>query len=83
LQDVQVDQRVLPWIAIEPELTVAHLLEGVSFFQAEVELLPWAARQELLEQLKRRGEEVCARTSPEERTIQNPVEFVRGTVPPA
>jgi len=57
---VQVDQRVLPWIAIEPELTVAHLLEGVSFFQAEVELLPWAARQELLEQLKRRGEAILA-----------------------
>jgi ubiquinone/menaquinone biosynthesis C-methylase UbiE len=83
LQDVQVDQRVLPWIAIEPELTVAHLLEGVSFFQAEVELLPWAARQALLEQLKCRGEEICARTSPEERTIQNPMEFVKGTVPPA
>jgi SAM-dependent methyltransferase len=83
LLDVQVDRRVLPWTAIEPELTVAHLLEGVSFFQAEVELLPWAARQELLDELKRRGEAICARTSPEERTIQNPTEFVRGTVPPA
>ena len=83
LQDVQVDQHVLPWTAIDPEITVAHLLEGVSFFQAEVELLPWAARQELLAELKRRGATICARTSPEERTIQNPVEFVRATVPPA
>jgi hypothetical protein len=48
-----------------------------------VELLPWAARQELLDELKRRGEAICARTSPEERTILNPTEFVRGTVPPA
>jgi len=83
LQDVQVELRQVPWTAIDPEITVAHLLEGVSFFQAEVELLPWAARQELLDELKRRGEEICARTSPEERTIQNPAEFVRGTVPPA
>jgi hypothetical protein len=55
----------------------------VNFFQAEVELLPWAAREDLLEDLKRRGEEVCARTSPDERTILNPTEFVKGSVPSA
>lgn len=83
LRDVRTELREVPWIAIDPEITVAHLLEGVSFFQAEVELLPWAARHELLDELKRRGEAICARTSPEERTILSPTEFVRGTVPAA
>lgn len=83
LQDVHTELRQVPWTAIDPEITVAHLLEGVSFFQAEVEVLPWQARQDLLEELKRRGEEICARTSPDERTILSPAEFVKGTVPAA
>ena len=82
LRDVQAELRQVPWVAVDPAITVAHLLEGVSFFQAEVELLPWAARQELLEELRRRGEAVCAQTSPEERTILSPAEFVKGIVPP-
>lgn len=81
LQDVQTVPSVVPWTAVDAETTVHHLLEGVSFFQSEMELLPWAAREEMLKELRRRGERVCQQTTLEVRTVQNPLDFVRGIAP--
>ncbi len=72
----------LRWVFAEPDAAVYHLFQGVNFFQHEMELLPWAARRELLDDLRGRGEAVCNRTTPEERTILMPVEFVRGIASP-
>ncbi len=81
LRDVRTVPSVVPWTAVDAETTVHHLLEGVSFFQSEMELLPWAAREEMLAELRGRGERVCRQSSLEERTVQNPLDFVRGVVP--
>jgi SAM-dependent methyltransferase len=68
------------WGRLEEAEAAVHLLvHGASFFQEILEVLPWRARQELIEDLKARGRAVCARTSPEERTVTFPVEFVRAT----
>ena len=83
LQDVEAIPRDVPWRLLDPEVSVAFLVHGVSLFQRELETLPWKARQEVVEELKQRGRVVCAKTTPEERTIRCPTEFVRGTVPPA
>ncbi len=63
----------------EAEASVHLLVQGASFFQEILEVLPWRARQELVGDLTARGRAVCARTSPEERTVTFPVEFVRAT----
>lgn len=63
----------------EADAAVRLLVHRASFFQEILEVLPWGARQELIEDLKARGREVCARTSAEERTVTFPVEFVRAT----
>jgi SAM-dependent methyltransferase len=83
LQDVQTILRDVPWRLLDPEISVAFLVHGVSLFQRQLELLPWKARQDVVEELKRRGREMCAKTTPEDRTILSPTEFVKGTVPPA
>jgi len=83
LRDVVVEPSPADWVLDDPELSVAFLIQGLSFFQRELELLPWQARQELVEELKQRGAAVCARTTAEERTIHWPAEFVKGTAPPA
>jgi hypothetical protein len=60
LRDVQAAPQTVPWIAAEPEVFVGHLIQGISFFQRELELLPWQARQELIDELVARGEDVRA-----------------------
>lgn len=83
LQDVVVDAFTGDWVLADPAVAVPFLIQGLSFFQRELELLPWQARQELLEELRQRGAAVAARTTPRERTLHWPAEFVKGTVPPA
>ncbi len=80
LRDVVVDAFTGDWILTDPAVSVAFLIQGLSFFQQELELLPWQARQELLDELQQRGATICARTTPEERTLHWPTEFVKGTV---
>lgn len=81
LQEVVVEDYSGDWVLADPEIAVAFLIQGLSFFQRELELLPWQARLELIEELKRRGAEVAARTTPADRTIHWPGELVKGTVP--
>jgi len=83
LQDVQVETRWPAWILLEPDVSVSFLVQGISFFQRELELLPWQARLDLIEELKRIGAKVCRETTAEERTLRTPVELVKGAVPPA
>lgn len=81
LTAVEVQEHTIDWALREPDVSVAFMIQGVSFFQRELELLPWQARQDLIEELKRRGERVCRETVPEQRTLQWPLEFVKGVVP--
>jgi ubiquinone/menaquinone biosynthesis C-methylase UbiE len=82
-QDVNVVPHRADWVFRDAEASVAFVVQGISFFQRELELLPWQARLDMLEELKRRGARVCAETTLEERTLRWPVEFVKGTAPPA
>jgi SAM-dependent methyltransferase len=83
LLNVETIAREVPWRLLDPDVSVAFLVHGVSLFQRELEMLPWKARQEVVEELKQRGRAVCADTTPETRTILSPTEFVKGTVPSA
>ncbi|MGI8914259.1 MAG: class I SAM-dependent methyltransferase [Chloroflexota bacterium] len=83
LQDVQTVPYQASLVLQDPDLAVAFLIQGLSFFQRELELLPWQARQDLIATLKREGAKLCAETTPEQRTLATPFEFVKGTVPPA
>ncbi len=60
---------------------VSMLLYTVPHYQEALERLPWAARCELVDELRERGEVICRRTTVRERTASFPTEHVRGTVP--
>jgi len=79
--DLRIERRVSRWVAASPQGTVAHALQAVNLFGATVEQLPWRAREELVQQLIARGTEICGRTNDQERTLLQPVEFVRCTKP--
>lgn len=81
LVDIHVERHAFPVILGDPDVTVAFFAQGISFFQRELEYLPWQALIDLLEVLKDRGRAVCAHTTLEERTLLWPTEFVRARVP--
>ena len=67
----------------DPDFTVRSAAQGSGFVQEVLERLPWGARQDLITELVERGRRICAKTSPEERTIQIRTHFVRAKVPAA
>lgn len=71
-----------PGLLSEARATVGLLVQGVSFFQEVFELLPWAARHELIGELESRGAEVCRRAAEErlEQRVVFPMEYVRATM---
>lgn len=80
LREVRVRSLDLPWYLPDSDAGTYAFIQGLGMFQAQLEPLPWAARRDLIEEVRLRGERVCARTSIEQRTITTPVEFVRGIV---
>jgi len=72
LQDVQTAPYEASLVLRDPDVAVTFLIQGLSFFQRELEILPWQARQELIATLKREGAKLCAETTPEQRTLATP-----------
>lgn len=65
----------------DPDFTVRGVVQGSDFALEVLELLPWAARQDVIGELVERGRIVCATTRPEERNIDVRTYFARGMVP--
>ncbi|WP_052012222.1 class I SAM-dependent methyltransferase [Alicyclobacillus hesperidum] len=65
----------------DPEKVVEHYIRGVGLFGEELALLPWKAREELIEDLVERGRFVCQRYSESERTIHFPGQWIKARVP--
>lgn len=81
LAEIAVERHEAQVVVREPGRAVALLVTGLQCFQAELDLAPWGARNQLVSELIRRGEELCRRTRPEERTLRVPLELVKGVVP--
>ena len=79
--NVTTQSHPVEWVFLEPEVSVAFVIQGISFFQRELELLPWQARLDMIDDVKRRGARVCSETTPAERTLYWPVEFIKGITP--
>ncbi len=75
--DVRAEPRESRWVVRSPEDGVAHAIRGVNFFGAVLERLPWRAREALVHDLVERGRAICEHLPEGERTVLQPVEFVR------
>lgn len=68
------------WVFSEPQRVIQYVLQGVALFREELLDMPWRAKEELIQDLYRRGVEVCKKYTPEERHIHLPGEYVIGVV---
>lgn len=78
MRDVRVRILNIPWHLPDAEAGTFAFVQGIGMFEAVMEPLPWGARQELIREVRARGQRVCATTPPHERVIRNSVVFVRG-----
>jgi len=67
-------------IYCNPVGVVNYFVRGVGLFQRQLLPLPWAARNQLIQQLIEKGKEIVKRYSVEELTIPFPNVFVKGKV---
>jgi ubiquinone/menaquinone biosynthesis C-methylase UbiE len=72
------DRRELANHFVSADLVIDHLILGVGWFQEELSLLPWKAREEMIAELRVRGASVCKRYSDSERLINVNIQFIRG-----
>lgn len=81
LQDVE-EQIVLTESPFDnPEKVVEHYIRGVGLFGEELALLPWKAREDLIEELIERGRHVCDRYPVSERVMRFPGQWIKARVP--
>ncbi len=74
---IQADRRLLENRFVEANLVIDHLILGVGWFQEELSLLPWRAREEMIERLRKRGVAVCAKYPESERIVNAQIQFVK------
>ena len=80
---VHLQERSMPVVTMfhDPVKAVDHFIRGVGLFSEELALLPWKAREDLIEDLMERGKSVCNRFSLEERVIRFPGQAIRAERP--
>lgn len=74
-------QPPFPMLFHDPEKVIKHFIYGVGLFQEELAVLPWKAREEIMDSLRKRGEQVCLKYSQEERIFHLPAQLIKGIVP--
>jgi ubiquinone/menaquinone biosynthesis C-methylase UbiE len=80
LREIATQTFDVPWYLSDADSATYTLIQGVSLFQVQLEPLPWGARQDLIAEVRECGRRVCERTTPAERVLHTPLEFVRGVV---
>lgn len=63
-----------------PRTIVKMIVDIGGMFEQHTDTLPWRARQDLINELIRRGEEICRKYPPEELTEEHPGQMIRAIV---
>ena len=83
LLDLVVDERRLTTIFQDPDKVIRHFMYGVGWLQEELSTLPWKAREDIIETVRKRGKEIGRKYPPEELVSYFPMQMLRGTAPKA
>ena len=62
----------------DPEMATHHLLCGIGWGQEELSMIPWQAREEVIQKVIDQGRKLCDEYLPEERKIKTPVQMIKG-----
>lgn len=80
LIEVEITSTTSNLVVSDPDYTVQGVVQGSDFALEVLERLPWAARQDMIQELVRRGRTICATTPPDQRTIRVETHLARGMV---
>ncbi|GMA49946.1 hypothetical protein GCM10025857_13030 [Alicyclobacillus contaminans] len=63
-----------------PRTVVKFFVEIANLFDEQMSELPWRARQEMIQHLMERGDEVCRKYPADQLVEQHPLQFIRAVV---
>ncbi|SFU78102.1 methyltransferase domain-containing protein [Alicyclobacillus macrosporangiidus] len=63
-----------------PQTVVEFFVEVTNLFEEKTAILPWRARQDLIQRLIQRGEEICRKYQPESLVERHPAQMIRAVV---
>ncbi len=62
----------------DPETVVNHVIRGVGWMQEELSMVPWKAREDIINDVFELGKTLCKKYSPEERIFLSPMQTIKG-----
>lgn len=79
--NIAMDRREMINYFVSSDLVIDHLILGVGYFQEELSLLPWKAREDMIDELRRRGVTICEKYPDSERILHAQIQFIKGNRP--
>ncbi len=79
--NISSDRREMINHFVSSDMVIDHLILGVGWFQEELSLLPWKAREEMINELRQRGTIVCEQYPDSERILHAQIQFIKGNRP--
>ncbi|MCY0870248.1 MAG: hypothetical protein OWT27_06625, partial [Firmicutes bacterium] len=74
VESVEID---LITIMHDSNKSIRHFIHGIGWFQEELAQIPWRARNELIADLTRRGNELAETSGAEKREFMFPIQWLR------
>ncbi len=63
----------------DSETIVNHVIRGVGWMQEELSMVPWKAREDIIQEVFDLGNSLCEKYSVEDRIFLSPMQMIKGT----
>ncbi len=79
---MNVSENLVNYIAFfkDAEMATNHLIRGVGWMQEELSMVPWKAREDIINEVIDQGRMLCDEYSLEQRIIMPPMQMIKGDV---
>ncbi len=65
----------------DPVMVANHEFRGIGWMQEELSMIPWKAREDIINEVIEQGRILCREHSEEERMIRSPMQLMKGRKP--
>ncbi len=62
----------------DPKIVANHIFRGVGWMQEELSMIPWKAREDVINEVIEQGKIMCEKYSDEERMVRSPMQMIKG-----
>ena len=77
---MDISEKLLNYIAFfkDAEMATNHLIRGVGWMQEELSMVPWKAREDIINEVIEQGKKLCEKYSLAQRVMMPPMQMIQG-----